>query len=313
MDVQVGSGNWVCDSYSTGLFVPSAGVYAFTGYPSGWTLAATYPTPAVNRIVGYSTKLSSDGTAQIGSDLTVGGNTTVGGDLLQVTHGKLLFGTSAVPFLSDYIIQAFKAIANPSGNAAGMIVGFQDGSNSPVNSQLWGIDTGLALYGNCSYNWPVYALQAMARVDVNSHVVGSLSLVSAGATIAGGAVGHETNISTVGSMYGYDFFVNSQGCDPSSNIMNFYGLHDSVAHSLGFNIGNYYGVYLENHSADASNSWGLYNKDRTYMGGMVVRNDGTLQPVHLSNSVTANDSMYFSTDNNALVYKDSSGVVHPLY
>lgn len=48
-------------------------------------------------------------------------------------------------------------------------------------------------------------------------------------------------------------------------------------------------------------------------GGMILRLDGTIQPASLADISTENNSVYYSTDANKLVFKDSSGVVHELY
>lgn len=44
-----------------------------------------------------------------------------------------------------------------------------------------------------------------------------------------------------------------------------------------------------------------------------VRNDGTFKPVSLADSVASNNSIYYSTDQSKLVYKDASGTVNDLY
>ncbi len=44
-----------------------------------------------------------------------------------------------------------------------------------------------------------------------------------------------------------------------------------------------------------------------------IKGNGAFQPVHLANAAAANDTIYFSTDANKLVYKDSGGVVNNLY
>jgi hypothetical protein len=48
-------------------------------------------------------------------------------------------------------------------------------------------------------------------------------------------------------------------------------------------------------------------------GGATLRLDGSFAPASMSNSSAVNNSIYFSTDSNTLVYKDSGGVVHDLY
>lgn len=44
--------------------------------------------------------------------------------------------------------------------------------------------------------------------------------------------------------------------------------------------------------------------------GLEIRTDGTIKLVEMSNASALPGSLYFSTDNNTLVYKDSSGVLH---
>jgi len=44
-----------------------------------------------------------------------------------------------------------------------------------------------------------------------------------------------------------------------------------------------------------------------------VRNDGTIKPVSMADASAANDSIYYSTTQSKLVYKDSGGTVNNLY
>ena len=44
-----------------------------------------------------------------------------------------------------------------------------------------------------------------------------------------------------------------------------------------------------------------------------VRNDGTMKPVQLADAAAPNDSIYYSTTQSKLVYKDSGGTVNNLY
>lgn len=44
-----------------------------------------------------------------------------------------------------------------------------------------------------------------------------------------------------------------------------------------------------------------------------IRNDGSLEPVSLSDAAAINNSIYYSTDQSKLVYKDSGGTVNVLY
>lgn len=47
--------------------------------------------------------------------------------------------------------------------------------------------------------------------------------------------------------------------------------------------------------------------------GMLIRGDGSIQPVELTDAGAVNNSIYYSTTQNALVYKDSGGSVNTLY
>ena len=43
-----------------------------------------------------------------------------------------------------------------------------------------------------------------------------------------------------------------------------------------------------------------------------IRDSGTIKPAHLPNAWAENDSIYYSTTSNKLVYKDENGNVDPL-
>ena len=62
----------------------------------------------------------------------------------------------------------------------------------------------------------------------------------------------------------------------------------------------------------------IYNSENVttenlIVGDFVVREDGTIKPAHIANAVAPNDSIYYSTDNNTLVYKDVGGAINILY
>lgn len=44
-----------------------------------------------------------------------------------------------------------------------------------------------------------------------------------------------------------------------------------------------------------------------------VREDNSIEPVSLADADAVNNSIYYSTDQSKLVYKDSAGVVNDLY
>jgi hypothetical protein len=310
MDGAIGAGNWQCDDYYDGLFIPSSGSYSFSGYPSGWTLSDGYTSPVVTDNKTYKTQILANGNVTVGNELSAMGNITQHGDQLTIhsTNPRLLIGTSPVPFLADFCLQAFKAISNSGGNVAGGLFGLQDSSNSPVNYQMWGLSTGLALYGDTNYNWPVYGLQAMTRVDINDHTINTIDLASASFAMSGGShLG--SSKSTIGSLTGFGFDARSEGADPTSRVYNMYGFKDSMV-TPGFLIDNFYGIWIGNHSGDAVNSWGIYNQDKTYLGGLTVLTNGELQPASVADATASNNSIYLSTNTGNLSYKDSSGNVH---
>ena len=45
----------------------------------------------------------------------------------------------------------------------------------------------------------------------------------------------------------------------------------------------------------------------------ILRNDGSIAPVSIEDTDAANNSIYYSTTQSKLVYKDSGGTVHDLY
>ena len=47
--------------------------------------------------------------------------------------------------------------------------------------------------------------------------------------------------------------------------------------------------------------------------GMEVRGDGTIKPASLADASASNNSIYYSTTQSKLVYKDSGGSVNDLY
>lgn len=47
--------------------------------------------------------------------------------------------------------------------------------------------------------------------------------------------------------------------------------------------------------------------------GFEIRGDGTIRPVEMADAAAPNNSLYFSTTQNKLVYKDNGGVVHDLW
>lgn len=58
----------------------------------------------------------------------------------------------------------------------------------------------------------------------------------------------------------------------------------------------------------SSNEW-----KNLYVSDVIIRNNGTIKPASLADASAENDSIYYSTDQSKLVYKDSGGTVNDLY
>ena len=72
------------------------------------------------------------------------------------------------------------------------------------------------------------------------------------------------------------------------------------------NLGNVY----QSSGLGAAYKW--FTRDLpNYMSNLFYA-DNSLKPAHLSDADAPNDSMYFSTTANGMVYKDSAGAVHNL-
>jgi hypothetical protein len=89
-----------------------------------------------------------------------------------------------------------------------------------------------------------------------------------------------------------------------------------------FNVGPHlnltvWGAYVLNGSGllDASAPIATYSQyvANPLVLGKSLKMGGPLQPAHLADSAAPNDSEYFSTTQNKMVYKDSSGTVNPYY
>jgi len=133
---------------------------------------------------------------------------------------------------------------------------------------MWGIDSGLSLYGDCNYTSP-FGIQSGMRLDNNNKWTYYPIMVDARFTLSGGAHGVE-NRSNVAQLTMYRMFTNREGGSNASQTWYMYGLKDEM--SFDWPVSNFYGIYLLNHSTYASNSWGIWNNDRTYLGGNVNLN-----------------------------------------
>lgn len=391
----VGPGNWSV-VVGTDILVPTDGIYAFTGYPSGWTLAPSYPEPAANMVIAYTTKIQSDGRLFIGKDMWTGrdtasvGNIFVGGGRLTMFanpytmwnanppqwnssgHGTnefyatnnsggslniyechYLYGddvewqqgsagslanhqwdladndslgfktvyirddsgnpatsgaviqaavyASLFPGQTDYMLQAFKSIQNPTGGVPAVAIGLQDSSTEDVNVQLWALNMGLSLYGDCNYNWTAYGLQSSYRVDIGGHTLARAVCNSSNITLTGGS--HASSLSTVGESILYEASLTYQNCDPDSTFESVFMFKDSTNLDGSFKVTNYYGLYIPDHTAHVDNEcWGIWNASPTYLGGPVTYGGnlnltGLLKQTNNATDPTGVDDYNFSNYN----------------
>lgn len=164
---------------------------------------------------------------------------------------------------------------------------------------------------------------------------------------------HTAQSSTVGSLYGGLYSVTNRGSGTVSNMYglniatrntgtgttnNVYGLYinpstmsstGAMTNTFGAYISNQgyagkttsYGLYVAPQSGSTSN-YGIYSAGgnnvllgTTYLGStsLYVRSDGSIKPASLSDASASNDSIYYSTTQGKLVYKDSGGTVNSLY
>lgn len=59
--------------------------------------------------------------------------------------------------------------------------------------------------------------------------------------------------------------------------------------------------------------FGLVIGDAATPNKMQIRNDGSIKPAVLADASAVNDSIYYSSTQSKLVYKDSGGTVNDLY
>ena len=82
-------------------------------------------------------------------------------------------------------------------------------------------------------------------------------------------------------------------------------------------ITNAYYLRIQRHMISALFSLPVESYFKIYAGAnsttFLVRGDGTIKPVQIADTSAQNESIYYSTTQSALVYKDSGGIVHPLY
>jgi hypothetical protein len=67
------------------------------------------------------------------------------------------------------------------------------------------------------------------------------------------------------------------------------------------------------YDADGSTTRLSWTGDSVIINTLEVRSDGTIKPISLADASAPNDSIYYSTTQSKLVYKDSGGTVNNLY
>lgn len=280
-----------------------SGFYAWVGTPSvaAPSGSTSWPDPPYLEADQIALFRVDSGTTTFRSE-----NATIfESDLMQVTDGKVLFGSSVVPFLTDYLIQAFKNIANPGGNVAGMLFGFQDSSSSDFTDQMWGISTGMSLYGDANYSI-IRPLYNSIRLDNNDKTVNIMSMVDATLTLASGA--HSGSQSNVNLLTYYGAGYSREGGSPLSSISQVTLFNDGTAFDCV--VGSFYGLYIRDHSAEATASWGIYNLDRSYFGRQLELQDNSyiLFEGTLDDFETIVDAVN-PTQDNTIYFPNASGTV----
>jgi hypothetical protein len=116
--------------------------------------------------------------------------------------------------------------------------------------------------------------------------------------------------------YAYGVYGYADGTEAGDNAGNEnynYGIYgyatgDSIPKGTVTNIG-VYGT-----ADDGDTNWaGYFTGANTYIGGLVVDSNGFLKPISSADASAPNNSIYYSTTQSKLVYKDSGGTVNNLY
>lgn len=184
-----------------------------------------------------------------------------------------------LPSMSDNLIQAFKSISNPVGNAVALLVGFQDSSTSDNTNQVWAMNMGVSNYADANHSI-FYGMQQSYRLDNNNHTVGSLSLYDGRFTMAGG--NHASSKSNLGALTFFAAQTSREGGDIASTTTTMTLFKDNTA--FDWDVTNFYGLYIADHSAYVSgDNWGIYNLSPSYFGGDVTI-AGNLFPLRTSDN-----------------------------
>lgn len=221
--------------------------------------------------------------------------------------GKIDVGTGGSLPLLDYCIQVSKNMAYAGSGTASALNFFLSLTNNTASSVLYA-----GVYGGVS-------IQGSANVGIVSGAYLGNRFDSAVTT--GVSIGAQANVTltnngpAITDNVGYICGINDESGGGSSGTITsntaFRGY--ALASKGGWSVSTSYTLYCYDNSAYATTSWGVYNLDRSYLGGTIVNTDGTIVPVSLADASAANSTIYYSTTQSKLVFKDSGGTVNALY
>jgi len=262
LDALAGGPGVTCDYYRESIWTFNGAAANYTwANPDSKVIVSGFTTPPTFQVFAGISAYFDNPTGNFYANNDV----VVYGDLLNVYSGKLLFGAAAVPFIADYLIQAFKSISlvTGTGNLAAFILGFQTSGTQNYNDQIWGFNCGFSLYNASTLAAACYSIQNTCRADNGDNVYNAVYLNSTRFTMAGGSwPSTKTNI---GSLAMFHASFSREGGDAASTTTNLYILLDDATQQFDWDVTNFYGVYILDHSLYVSgNCYGVYNLGKCY-------------------------------------------------
>jgi len=247
------------------LLVPTDGIYAYAGDPTGWDIVATYTDPpdAAETIVAGAAidafgRFRVTSTSQFLDDIALTGDLNIA--------GQINIGGTGIP-INDWAIQGIKHVTLTSGTAAALNFLLQSSTAGGVSANLYALTPYLALYGDSNYTGGLKLLGGQYRLDINNNTCSVLYGGNINVTATAGA-GYDSGNSNFTSFYGWTYDFTQEGSATLTGT-NVYGFKTPI--NLGSaTIGTHYGFFASDLSSYATTSWGIYNEDRTYLGNTVI-------------------------------------------
>ncbi|MCK5603558.1 discoidin domain-containing protein [Candidatus Pacearchaeota archaeon] len=117
-----------------------------------------------------------------------------------------------------------------------------------------------------------------------------------------------------GYSYGVYGYANGETASdhPANTMWNYAVYGNAVGSGAGNGNTINIGIYGTASSGD-TNYAGYFTGANTYINGLVVDSNGYLKPISSTDAVAPNNSIYYSTTQSKLVYKDSVGTANNLY